>query len=216
MYPEDPNFWFKEVSIRTNVLTLLALRGNLLLALRHPGNVGITRDMIFALCKDIGEQLVFIGAITPEELEATYMEESIAGTPEFMNAGKPCGKPHGNIMISDKINPEKSFAVRIRSANCCACGKPMKLSGNINVLSLNKKATWPYPTWGNMLLKPGIERIKRVISVLCDECIKNKRQAIDAIEVNEEEIRYHKLSDLEDAFEITQDMVITNIKDLRG
>ncbi len=215
MYPEDPNFWLKEVSIRTNVLALLAVHGYLLLALRHPGNVGPTRDMVLNLCKDIGEQLVFLGAITPEELEGTYMEESIAGTPEFQDAGKKY-KPLGNHMISNKINPEDFFKNRIRNANCCACGKSMKLSINVNVVSLNKKATWPYPTWGNMLLKPGIERISRAVAVLCDECIENNRPAIEAIEIEGEEIKYHKLSDLEDAFEITEDMVITNIKDLRG
>jgi hypothetical protein len=83
MPPANPQFWLKDVTISLNVITLMAVHGNLLLALRHPQNLGESRGIVLNFCKEIGEQLVLLGAMTPEQLKEAYIVESKAGTPEL-------------------------------------------------------------------------------------------------------------------------------------
>lgn len=71
----NPQFWLREVLVKVNVLTLMAVHGNLLLALRHPQNTGESRDLVLNFCKQIGEELVLLGALTPEQLEEAYKAE---------------------------------------------------------------------------------------------------------------------------------------------
>lgn len=231
MPPVNPQFWRKEVTINLNVITLMAVHGNLLLALRHPQNIGESRDLVIDFCKQIGEELVLLGAMAPEQLKMAYTVESERGIPELLDgmADIPGGVPSdipGDIQcginlkaekfITDNMNSEEVFAMLLREAKCCACGNPMNISPCLNFVSLNKKATWKKPVWDNLLLKPVYPRIPRAIAVLCKECIENYRHAIEVIELEGEEIRYHKVSDLEDAFEITPNMVIANSKDMKG
>lgn len=65
--PTDPAFWKNRVTIETDVITLLATYGNLCLALRHPENKGQSRALIMQLVKEIGEELVLLGAMTQEQ-----------------------------------------------------------------------------------------------------------------------------------------------------
>lgn len=235
MPPRNPEFWMKEVIIKLNVITLLAVHGNLLLALRHPQNLGEPRDIVLNFCKEIGEQLVLLGAMTPEQLKDAYKLESEEGTPELQDEmlDLPSGAT-GDVLcginlkvtpfildeedkgtkkfITSSMDSEELFEMLLREAKCCACGNPMSISPHLNFVSLNKKATWKKPIWDNLMLKPVYPRIPRAIAVQCDECIENNRQTIEVIEIDGEEIRYHKVADLEDAFEITPDMVITNIR----
>ena len=81
----NPQFWLREVLVKVNVLTLMAVHGNLLLALRHPRNLGESRDLVLNFCKQIGEELVLLGALTPEQLEEAYREEAEEGTPELLD-----------------------------------------------------------------------------------------------------------------------------------
>ncbi len=214
---ENPQFWLKEVTINLNVITLLAVHGNLLLALRHPENLGQTRAIVLNFAKQIGEQLVILGAITPEQLEEAYEVESEAGTPELLDPFifQIGNKSTKQVIMSDMAY-EDLFSMLVRDAKCCACGNPMRLSPNLNFVSLNKYAAWKYPIWDNMLLKPVYPRIPRAIAVLCEKCIRNNKLALEVIEVEGKEIRYHNVADLEDAFEITPDMLITNEKDGSG
>ena len=226
MPPVNPEFWRKEVTINLNVITLMAVHGNLLLALRHPQNIGESRDLVIDFVKQIGEELVLLGAMAPEQLKEAYTVESIRGIPELLDgmADIPGGAP-GDIrcginlkaekFITDNMNSREPFEMLLKDAKCCACGNPMSSSPHLNFVSLDKKATWKKPVWEILLLKPVYPRIPRAIAVLCNECIENNRQAIEVIEIEGEEIRYHKVSDLEDAFEITQDMVLKNIKYMR-
>ena len=102
MPPVNPQFWLKDVTIRLNVITLMAVHGNLLLALRRrehwcdprrracnllldPQNLGESRRIVINFIKEIGEQLVLLGAMTPEQLEEAYIVESKAGTPELLH-----------------------------------------------------------------------------------------------------------------------------------
>jgi hypothetical protein len=221
MPPVNPEFWRKEVTINLNVITLMAVHGNLLLALRHPQNIGESRDLVIDFVKQIGEELVLLGAMAPEQLKEAYRVESENGIPELLDgmADIPGGAP-GDIrcginlkaekFITDNMNSEEPFEMLLRDAKCCACGNPMSSSLHLNFVSLDKKATWKKPVWDNLLLKPVYPRIPRAIAVLCNECIENNRQAIEVIEVEGEEIRYHKVWDLEDAFQITPDMIMTD------
>lgn len=230
MPPVNPQFWRKEVTINLNVITLMAVHGNLLLALRHPQNIGESRDLVIDFCKQIGEELVLLGAMAPEQLKLAYTVESERGIPELLDgmADIPGGVPsdiQGDIrcgsnlkaekFITDNMDSEEPFELLLKDAKCCACGNPMSSSPHLNFVSLDKKATWKKPVWEILLLKPVYPRIPRAIAVLCNECIKNNRQAIEVIEIEGDEIRYHKVSDLEDAFVITPDMVIANSKDMR-
>lgn len=230
MPPVNPQFWRKEVTINLNVITLMAVHGNLLLSLRHPQNIGESRDLVIDFVKQIGEELVILGAMAPEQLKMAYTVESDHGIPELLDgmADIPGDIPSdipgdircGNNLkaekfITDNMNSEEPFEMLLRDAKCCACGNPMSCSPHLNFVSLDKKATWKKPVWEILLLKPVYPRIPRAIAVVCNECIKNNRQAIEVIEIDGEEIRYHKVSDLEDAFVITPDMVLKNIKYMR-
>lgn len=76
MAPTNPQFWLREVLVKVNVLTLMAVHNNLLLALRHPQNTGEPRDIVLNFCKQVGEELVLLGALTPEQLEEMYIIEA--------------------------------------------------------------------------------------------------------------------------------------------
>jgi len=84
MPPVSPEFWLKDVTIKLNIITLMGVHGNLLLALRHPLNTGESRDLIIDFCKQIGEELVLLGAMAPEQLKKAYKEESEKGIPELL------------------------------------------------------------------------------------------------------------------------------------
>lgn len=80
----DPEFWHREVTIKLDVLTLMAVHGNLLLALRHPQNIGESRHLVVEFVKQAGKQLVIIGAISIEQLIEAYLEEAKHGNEEFI------------------------------------------------------------------------------------------------------------------------------------
>lgn len=216
MPPVSPEFWHKDVTIKLNVITLMAVHGNLLLALRHPLNHGESRDLSINFVKQIGEELVLLGALAPEQLHGAYKVEAENGTPDLLEdtMTKPLDPKYSLEIYSLGISRE-SLEMLLRDAKCCACGNTRSTFPHLNPVPLNKKATWKNPVWDNPLLKPNCQRIPRAVAVLCDECINNRRLPIEVIEVEGTEIRYHKVSDLEDAFHITPDMVIKNIKELR-
>lgn len=89
---------------------------------------------------------------------------------------------------------------------CCACGESLSTSRYINTICLDKKATWRYNTWGNVLI-PGSEG--RAVAIVCDECIEQKREPEYAVEWDNDmtEVRYHLISDLEDVPEILSEEV---------
>lgn len=207
----DPDFWFKEVTVKLDVLTLMAVHGNLLLALRHPHNTGESRDRVVQFVKGIGDELVLLGAMTPGQLKEAYRLEAEGGNAEFLEELEETAPLSARTSVSG-MDPEMLH----RDAKCCACGDPMDSSYNVNVLMIHKKAKWKNPIWDNLLLKPGIERIQRALAVVCDDCKDNGTQPVEAIEITGDKILYHKVTELEDAFEITPDMVARNIKDLRG
>jgi len=83
--------------------------------------------------------------------------------------------------------------------NCCACGEPMKSSKHINMVGLDKRATWEYPSWGVMSASHSYEPL-RACAILCDNCVKRGKLPRFAVEWSEncETVEYHPIDDLED------------------
>ena len=96
-------------------------------------------------------------------------------------------------------------------AKCCSCGGSLMNSENMNGVMLNKKATWQHPTWGNVLVAGSGGRASAVV---CDQCVKRASETGEwnikyAIEWDGKyaEFKYHLVDDLEDTYEITEDMI---------
>lgn len=74
------------------------------------------------------------------------------------------------------------------------------------MVSLQKMATWNYPTWGNLLVEGSTGR---AVAIICDTCVDNtpRPKIKKAMEVTEEIIRYHDVDELEDVPPITEEML---------
>jgi len=72
----------------------------------------------------------------------------------------------------------------------------MGKSRHINMIQLDRKATWQFPTAGNILSS---DARPRAMSVICDRCVNGKCSPKYAVEWDQKtcEIRYHKIEDLE-------------------
>lgn len=73
----------KTITIMSNGITWTAIHGNLMLALRHPDNKGVSRKLIVQFTKKLGEVLEQEGVITPNILRRAYRLEAEAGSKEF-------------------------------------------------------------------------------------------------------------------------------------
>jgi hypothetical protein len=101
---------------------------------------------------------------------------------------------------------------------CCSCEGTLKNSKFLNMVTLNKKAKWNFPTWGNVLIEGSGGR---AVAIVCDKCIaKARRQGFHvkfAVEILSRirrkrkpiytDIKYHPLEELEDTFVITEEMI---------
>jgi hypothetical protein len=115
--------------------------------------------------------------------------------------------------VSDRL-----FAWLKIHGKCCSCEGTLKDSRHLNLVALNKKAKWDFPTWGNVLIE-GSEG--RAVAIVCDHCVKKARkegfkikfavEIASRIDENGEavytDIKYHPVEELEDTFEITEEMV---------
>lgn len=70
----------KAAVVKADLLTWLAIHGNLCLALRHPGNTGKSRPYVIAFTKSLGKKLVEWGVVTEEDLRATEKLEIEEGS----------------------------------------------------------------------------------------------------------------------------------------
>ena len=85
-----------------------------------------------------------------------------------------------------------------RVVKCCACKRSLQDSRHVNVVCLNKLATWQYPRWGNVLVMDKYPT-NRASAILCDRCIRKQRTAKYAIEWDERTyVKYHRVEDLKD------------------
>ena len=83
MMPQD--MVRKKASVTTNLLTWLAVHGNLCLALRHPANRGASRPHVLKFTKELGKQLVKWGVITQSQLEEAEKTEIEEGSGDFID-----------------------------------------------------------------------------------------------------------------------------------
>jgi len=92
----------------------------------------------------------------------------------------------------------------LENGQCCICDDPLSDSEHLNLIQLDKVATWKYPVWGNILSED--KEINHAIAVVCDYCISPEGQIIGeikfAIEVDMAEdktqtIYYHDVRKLQ-------------------
>ena len=83
---------------------------------------------------------------------------------------------------------------------CCACAGPVERA---NLVMLERRATWKYPTHGNVLIGSN----GGAMAVVCDRCADGGRLPTEAVEfVNGDDggpddvtiVVYHPLTDLEE------------------
>lgn len=66
--------------LETNLLTWMAVHGNLCLALRHPQNRGPSRSVILEFLTDLSNLIVERGLLTREQMDAAFaLEREVAG-----------------------------------------------------------------------------------------------------------------------------------------
>jgi len=76
----------------------------------------------------------------------------------------------------------------------CRCGACRgRIGRRINLVSLGRKATWEYPSAGNVLTGASGE----AVAVVCDGCIDDKRDIVEAVEFREGAPVYHPVDELE-------------------
>jgi len=74
----DETVWRQRVTLDLNLLTIMAIHGNLCLALRHPANSGPSTQLVAAVVRQLGEVLVARRALTAAELAEVYAVEAKA------------------------------------------------------------------------------------------------------------------------------------------
>lgn len=95
------------------------------------------------------------------------------------------------------------------NVRCCSCGGSLKSSEHINVVCLDKLATWEWPRWGSILVLDKYP-MNRASAILCDRCIRGQRTAKYAVEWDNEHtyVRYHRVGDLKDLPRIPSEEVL--------
>lgn len=85
-----------------------------------------------------------------------------------------------------------------KNIKCCACGGSLENSRFINIVKTEKLATWKYPVSGRVDI-PDYE--PRAVAIVCDECIKNKKEIRHCIEWERSSylIKYHNIKSLKNS-----------------
>jgi len=81
----------KRMSVESSGLIWTAVHGNLLFALRHPGNKGPSRQLVRNFVENLGSILEEEGVLTPNQLRKTYRLEVEAGNEDFRHLVEPGG-----------------------------------------------------------------------------------------------------------------------------
>lgn len=87
------------------------------------------------------------------------------------------------------------------NVECCACGGKLETTNSVNVVELNKVATWKFPVFGKIDV-PGYE--PRAMAIVCDKCLANQvriQRCIEMIEAEEipYQVKYHEYDGLKDS-----------------
>ena len=95
------------------------------------------------------------------------------------------------------------------NVRCCSCGGSLESSRHINILCLNRLATWEWPRWGNILVMDKYP-VNRAPAILCDRCVEENREIKFAIEWDNERtyVRYHKVEELQELPEIPEKEIL--------
>jgi hypothetical protein len=80
---------------------------------------------------------------------------------------------------------------------CCISEKPLKTSKHVNMIQLDRKATWGFPVWGNLLT--GQDNM--ACAYVHDDCIDDNTGKIMgdikyAVELRGDEFIYHPIETL--------------------
>jgi len=89
-----------------------------------------------------------------------------------------------------------------KNIKCCACGGTLETSEFINVVKLEKVATWKFPVYGYVDI---LDYKPQAAAIICDECIRKKEKPRYCIEWEESpyhdspcQVKYHDVGSLED------------------
>lgn len=104
-----------------------------------------------------------------------------------------------------------------QKGKCCICSKEMKKSKFVSLAQINKKATWQFPIWTNVLVPLCGNR---AMAVVCDKCYHAKEKGNDpgpikfAVEVRGEDVIMHKFEELEDVPTIPEIIALKDLENL--
>lgn len=107
-------------------------------------------------------------------------------------------------IILELLNMLEEFHIWVReNVDCCACGDKLETADCINVVELQKVATWKYPVSGQIDV-PGYE--PRAIAIVCDKCLENKVKIQRCIEWERtsHQVTYHDVDGLKDSNSMSQ------------
>lgn len=105
----------------------------------------------------------------------------------------------GVEVIAD-LDTDRSVAA-LRRTTCCGCGGPLPQRGPLNVILLDKRADWHFPTHGSVLVDGSGGR---AVAVLCHYCLHEDVAPKTAVEVVADgSIRHHPIDRLVELPEIT-------------
>lgn len=105
------------------------------------------------------------------------------------------------VRYNEDVYEDPESGLILENGICCICAKPLSSSKFVNMGMLNKRATWNYPTWGNVLL-PGSGG--RAVCFVCDTCQESEKKGTDpghvkyAVEISDSEYILHSIEELED------------------
>jgi hypothetical protein len=78
-----------------------------------------------------------------------------------------------------------------KKVRCSSCQQP--INDRINLVELQRKAKWEYPSAGNVLTG----ETGKAVAICCDACIDEKCLPVEAVELRGEEVVYHPIMSLE-------------------
>jgi len=79
----------------------------------------------------------------------------------------------------------------VEKVRCGACGQVTGFCRNL--VELDRKAKWDYPTAGNVLTGES----GKAVAFACDKCVRDKAQVREAVEFKGDALVYHAVEDLE-------------------
>lgn len=87
---------------------------------------------------------------------------------------------------------------KLLKKQCCACGGIIKDHGkNINLVGLDRLATWTYPSKIHPSMETIITKEKgRAVAVICDICAENKTEIQYAVQLEKNDVVYFPVSTL--------------------